>query len=408
MSANPSLTSFPTASAVSVLPSGGHRCLRRHARARSSTADITPDEWRAFRLINGIYGQRQEGVYMIRVEAAVAAWQRRRSCEAFADVAEKCAGSGIGHVTTRQNIQLHFVKEADAENALRLLADVGLTTKRGLRQRGPQHHRLPVRRRGAARAFDASPYATRSPATSCAGRTRRRCRASSSRVRRLLRHRLTSQAQINDLGFLDHRRRARQARVQGLHRRRPVDAAQGRRSWSHEFLPVDRGARGLGGGGAHVPPARQPQGQGQGADQVGDAEDRHGGLHRGVQEAERAAIRAEGGRPLAVAPAPTAARRPRRPERRCEALPEFAAFADDQRSPAEAGGFLVGDRPPCPRGTSRRRSSARWRSCARKFGEGEIRTDQRAEPGDALHPDLAPWPSCTASWRPSASGRRAR
>jgi len=95
---------------------------------RFETGDISPDEWRAFRLINGTYGQRQEGVYMIRVKlpqgiANVA------QLEALADITEKWAGSGVGHVTTRQNIQLHFVKEADAELALKQAADVGLTTR---------------------------------------------------------------------------------------------------------------------------------------------------------------------------------------------------------------------------------------------------------------------------------------
>ena len=88
---------------------------------RFEQGDITPDEWRAFRLINGTYGQRQEGVYMIRVKLPYGL-ANAKQLEAFAEVAEKWAGSGVGHVTTRQNIQLHFVKEADADKALTLLS----------------------------------------------------------------------------------------------------------------------------------------------------------------------------------------------------------------------------------------------------------------------------------------------
>src|SRR5207245_1574341 len=77
---------------------------------RFENGDITPDEWRAFRLINGTYGQRQEGVFMIRVKIPQGVLNVAQ-LEAMADVAEKWAGSGVGHVTTRQNIQLHFVKE---------------------------------------------------------------------------------------------------------------------------------------------------------------------------------------------------------------------------------------------------------------------------------------------------------
>ncbi len=46
---------------------------------RFENGDISPDEWRAFRLINGTYGQRQEGVFMIRVKLPYGVGQRRSS-----------------------------------------------------------------------------------------------------------------------------------------------------------------------------------------------------------------------------------------------------------------------------------------------------------------------------------------
>jgi sulfite reductase beta subunit-like hemoprotein len=57
-----------------------------------------------FRLKQGVYGQRQPGVQMIRCKlpfGGVTAAQM----EAFADVAERYAPLRKGHVTTRQNIQ---------------------------------------------------------------------------------------------------------------------------------------------------------------------------------------------------------------------------------------------------------------------------------------------------------------
>ena len=46
---------------------------------------------------------------------------------ALADVATRFS-RGFGHVTTRQNVQLHFVRPQDLEPALRRLAEAGLTT----------------------------------------------------------------------------------------------------------------------------------------------------------------------------------------------------------------------------------------------------------------------------------------
>jgi sulfite reductase (NADPH) hemoprotein beta-component len=47
---------------------------------------------------------------------------------ALADVAERYS-RGFGHITTRQNMQFHFVRLHDVELAMRRLADAGLTTR---------------------------------------------------------------------------------------------------------------------------------------------------------------------------------------------------------------------------------------------------------------------------------------
>src|SRR5262245_14066578 len=90
--------------------------------------EITPDQWRAFRLVRGTYGQRQSGdAQMLRVkipQGILTAGQ----LDALASVGEKYS-RGFGHITTRQNVQFHFVKLHDAEPAMRVLADAGLTTR---------------------------------------------------------------------------------------------------------------------------------------------------------------------------------------------------------------------------------------------------------------------------------------
>jgi len=88
---------------------------------------ITPEEWRRFRLLRGTYGQRQDNVQMLRIkipQGIVTGAQMR----AMASVGARYS-RGFGHVTTRQNVQFHFVPLKDVEAALRQMADEGLTTR---------------------------------------------------------------------------------------------------------------------------------------------------------------------------------------------------------------------------------------------------------------------------------------
>ena len=90
--------------------------------------DISPDEWRAFRLVRGTYGQRQTiDASMLRVKVPQGVLDVQQ-LEAMAEVAERYS-RGFGHITTRQNIQLHFVKLHDVERAMRRVAEAGLTTR---------------------------------------------------------------------------------------------------------------------------------------------------------------------------------------------------------------------------------------------------------------------------------------
>ena len=90
--------------------------------------EITPDQWRGFRLLRGTYGQRQtDDSHMMRLKAPQGVLTAEQ-LHALADVAEQYS-RGFGHITTRQNIQLHFVKLTDAEAVMRRVADAGITSR---------------------------------------------------------------------------------------------------------------------------------------------------------------------------------------------------------------------------------------------------------------------------------------
>src|SRR3954471_15893443 len=91
---------------------------------------IAEDDFIKFRLKQGVYGQRQPAVQMIRVKLPMGGVMPEQ-LEAFADVIEKYVPLNKGHVTTRQNIQLHHVPLPDAAKAIRELSDAGLSSREG-------------------------------------------------------------------------------------------------------------------------------------------------------------------------------------------------------------------------------------------------------------------------------------
>ncbi|HKG37330.1 MAG TPA: nitrite/sulfite reductase [Solirubrobacterales bacterium] len=99
--------------------------------ANKFLAGGTPEEqFIGFRLKQGVYGQRQPDVQMIRVKLPFGGVSPEQM-EAFADVVEKYAPLVKGHITTRQNIQIHHVPLADAAKAIRELSDAGLSSREG-------------------------------------------------------------------------------------------------------------------------------------------------------------------------------------------------------------------------------------------------------------------------------------
>ncbi len=88
------------------------------------------DEFIKFRLKQGVYGQRQPDVQMIRVKLPFGGITPEQM-EAFADVIEKYVPLNKGHITTRQNIQMHHIPLPEAEKAIRELGESGLSSREG-------------------------------------------------------------------------------------------------------------------------------------------------------------------------------------------------------------------------------------------------------------------------------------
>lgn len=89
---------------------------------------IDVDRFTATRLQMGIYGQRQESVNMVRIKIPGGRLIPMQ-LNAIADVLENYVQHGEAHITTRQDIQLHYVPLVDTPAVMRQLAKGGLTTR---------------------------------------------------------------------------------------------------------------------------------------------------------------------------------------------------------------------------------------------------------------------------------------
>lgn len=119
--------------------------------------EITDEDFRPFRLKHGIYGQRQPGIQMVRVKipsGILSATQLR----ALADIADTYS-TGRGHLTTRENIQFHFIHLENVPAVMRLLAAVELTTREACGNTVRNVSSCPLAGICSGEAFDVTPYA---------------------------------------------------------------------------------------------------------------------------------------------------------------------------------------------------------------------------------------------------------
>src|SRR3954471_11755929 len=119
----------------------------------------TPEnEFIGFRLKPGVYGQRQADVQMIRVKLPWGGVSPDQM-DAFASAIEQFVPLGKGHITTRQNIQVHHVPLRDAASYIRELAESGLSSREGCGNTVRNVTADPWAGVCADELFDTTPYA---------------------------------------------------------------------------------------------------------------------------------------------------------------------------------------------------------------------------------------------------------
>ena len=95
-------------------------------RFRAGTFD--PTSFQSFRLKQGVYGQRQPDVHMMRVKVPFGGLKADQ-LDALGEVAARFAPLNKGHVTTRENFQFHHVPLVDTPEFMRVIGDVGLSMR---------------------------------------------------------------------------------------------------------------------------------------------------------------------------------------------------------------------------------------------------------------------------------------
>jgi sulfite reductase beta subunit-like hemoprotein len=120
---------------------------------------ITEDDFRGYRLRFGCYGQRQPGVQMIRTKVP-GGLLTAEQMDRLADVSDFCA-AGKGHLTTRQNMQFHFVPLDKVADLMHMLHDVGMTTREACFNTVRNVTACPYAGLTRNEVFDVRPYAQR-------------------------------------------------------------------------------------------------------------------------------------------------------------------------------------------------------------------------------------------------------
>jgi sulfite reductase beta subunit-like hemoprotein len=119
--------------------------------------DIPEDEFMAFRLKLGVYGQRQSDAQMFRVKIP-GGLLHADQLDALGEIAEKHAPLRKGHITTRENIQLHHLSLEGAGDSMRILHAVGLSTKEACGNSVRNVTACPMAGVDPQQAFDIQPY----------------------------------------------------------------------------------------------------------------------------------------------------------------------------------------------------------------------------------------------------------
>ena len=121
--------------------------------ARRLAGELTEDQFKPLRLMNGLYLQLH--AYMLRIAIPYGTLSSRQ-LRMLAHIA-RTYDKGYGHFTTRNNIQFNWIKLVDVPDILADLAERGDALHPDQRQLHPQRHRRPVRRRRRRRDRGSAP-----------------------------------------------------------------------------------------------------------------------------------------------------------------------------------------------------------------------------------------------------------
>lgn len=127
--------------------------------ARRDRGEIDEEQFRRFRLQHGVYGIRgQVDVQMIRVKIPFGVLSAAQT-ERLGSLAREFTRHGIGHLTTRQCVQFHWVPLGRVPDLLRGLAEVGLTSREACGHTVRNVTGDPLAGVAADEVFDIRPYA---------------------------------------------------------------------------------------------------------------------------------------------------------------------------------------------------------------------------------------------------------
>lgn len=119
--------------------------------------EINEERFKAFRLARGVYGQRQQGVQMFRLKLPFGKITPDQ-LEVVANLSEKYTNGNL-HFTTRQNIQLHYVKLDDSPAIWEALESAGVTAREACGNTVRNITASPVAGIDPNEPFDVAPYA---------------------------------------------------------------------------------------------------------------------------------------------------------------------------------------------------------------------------------------------------------
>src|SRR6185312_185742 len=91
---------------------------------RFKRGELTPEQFRPLRLAMGVYAQLAHVKHMQRIKVP-GGLLTAAQLEALAEVTERW-GRGLAHVTTRQDVQLHYLDIEETVEAQRVLAHAGV------------------------------------------------------------------------------------------------------------------------------------------------------------------------------------------------------------------------------------------------------------------------------------------